>query len=154
MSQILSHDTLDNFIKRNKLADESLINFLKDARYTTKDLASYQQYLKDTGKATSTFATITKKAGAAIKSIGTTIASMGISMAIGMVFEAAIKEIDNFVHKAENAREALDEFYKETSSKKKDLDSQNKWIQENGKAYEDNTAKINIKKQQLPIKKY
>lgn len=38
IKQTIDHKKFDNFVKKNKLADESLIAFLNDANYRTKTL--------------------------------------------------------------------------------------------------------------------
>ena len=99
MNQIMSHGTFDNFIEKNKLADETLISFLQDnehVEYATKDLATYQLYLKNTSKDLTLFQRAGKAAGNAIKSIGAAIGSMAAMWAIGEVISLIVKPTYEF----------------------------------------------------------
>lgn len=130
MSNVSNNNGLDNFIRQNKLADESLIKFLGNANYAEKTLDNYKLYLKDTGQATSAFAGFTKKASTALKSFAASMASMAttwlIFEAIGLVFKA----VDNWIHKAEYSREALEEVTKELDGTKSELTTINDKIAE------------------------
>lgn len=145
MSQVLSRGTLDNFIKKNNLADESLINFLKDANYGTKDLASYQQYLKDISKATSTFAKITKKAGTVLKSFGAALGSMAVNWVISEVIGLAVQAIDDYIHYAENAKKVTDEFLEEFKTSKDTLSEHKKLVEDVAERYEELSKGVNLK---------
>lgn len=138
---MLSKDTLDNFINKNNLADESLINFLKDANYGTKDLANYQQYLKDTGKATSSFTSFTQKATTVLKSLGAAMASMAINWVIGEIISAAITLYDNLAHKVEKANEAMSSSISEYETAKSELESINSELDEQNKKLDELSSK-------------
>ena len=58
-----TNGAFDDYIKNNKLADETLISFLQDTKYGTKDLASYQQYLKESSQSMTLFQRASKAAG-------------------------------------------------------------------------------------------
>lgn len=99
----------DNFITKNKIADENFKEFTStvgNAKFTLED---YQQWLIQNGKATSTFTSFTKKAGSVLKSFGATLASIGINWAISEIISIAIKGFDNLIHAVDNAKEALDD---------------------------------------------
>lgn len=81
----------EDFIKKNKLADETLISFLQDTKYGTKDLASYQQYLKESSQSMTLFQRAGKAAGGVIKSLGATLGSMAVMWAIGEAISGLFK---------------------------------------------------------------
>lgn len=118
------------------LADETLISFLQDTKYGTKDLASYQQYLKESSQSMTLFQSAGKAAGGVIKSLGATLGSMAAMWAIGEVLSLAATGINNYIHRVDNAREALEEFNSTVQEQQSNLSSQKTWIDENGKQYE------------------
>lgn len=121
----MSDDAFNGFIKNNKLADKSLINFLKDSNYAEKNLANYQAYLQSAGKQTSAFASGVQKAGSVLKSLGATLASMAIMWAIGKGIELLVTTVDSIIHKAENAKEAMNNAVSEYDSAKSNVESVN-----------------------------
>lgn len=97
IKQTIDHKKFDNFVKKNKLADESLIAFLNDANYRTKDLANYQQYLKDSQGRLTGFSGVLSKAQGVLKGFGAALGSMGINWAIGEVIGFAANAIDDYI---------------------------------------------------------
>ena len=126
----------EDFIKKNKLADESLISFLRDTKYGTKDLANYQQYLKESSQSMTLFQRAGKATGTALKTLGATLGSMAAVWAIGEVISLAGTAISNYIHRVDNAREALEEFNSTVQEQQSNLSSQKEWIDKNGAQYE------------------
>lgn len=55
----------------------------------------------------------------------------------GFVISKAIEGLDNYIHRVENAKNALDEFNSSVKEQQKDISSQESWISENGKQFEE-----------------
>lgn len=105
----LVDNNFEEFIKENELADKSLITFLSDVNnYGKKNLANYQQYLKDTNQTTSLFSSYTSKAVGVVKSFVTSLASMGVNMAIGIGFESLYKGLDYLINYEEKQKEVFE----------------------------------------------
>lgn len=132
-----SENGWENFIAKNKIADEDFKEFLgtiDNAKFTLKD---YQQYLKDTGKATSTFTAFTKKAGTALKSLGAAFGSMMVNLAIVTVIKLVVKGIDNLIHSAEHCKERVDELMESYQSALDKANSNAKTIEDLASRYEE-----------------
>lgn len=96
MNQIMSHGTFDNFIEKNKLADETLIAFLQDTAYGEKTLANYRLYLQETANNTTAFQRITTAAETAVKGLVATLGSMAVMWAIGEVISLIVEPTYEF----------------------------------------------------------
>lgn len=129
-NQLLDTGKFDEWTDSLKISISTEKEFLKVWDGSGDIFESYQQYLKDTGQATSAFAGFTKKASTALKSFAASMASMAatwlIFEAIGLVFKA----FDNWIHKAEYSREALEEVTKELDGTKSELTTINDKIAE------------------------
>lgn len=55
----------------------------------------------------------------------------------GFVISKAVEVLDNCIHRVENAKNALDEFNSSVKEQQKDISSQESWISENGKQFEE-----------------
>jgi len=73
------------------------------------------------------------------------VALRGLAMAgnivaeilVGFVISKAVEGLDNYIHRVENAKNALDEFNSSVKEQQKDISSQESWISENGKQFEE-----------------
>ena len=73
------------------------------------------------------------------------VALRGLAMAgnivagilVGFVISKAVEVLDNCIHRVENAKNALDEFNSSVKEQQKDISSQESWISENGKQFEE-----------------
>ena len=133
----------DNFIKKNKIADENFKEFLgtvSDAKFDMKD---YQQWLIENGKSTSIFTNFTKKAGIALKSLSAAMASMAINWAIGKVIDVAATGIDNLIHSAEKCKERVDELMSSYQSALSEANSNAQTVEELADKYEKLSKGVN-----------
>ena len=112
-----TNGAFDDYIKNNKLADETLIAFLQDTKYGTKDLASYQQYLKESSQSMTLFQRAGKAVGITLKELGAILGSMAAMWAIGEVISLTITGLDQLVNHAKRASEAADEAFSDTNEK-------------------------------------
>lgn len=106
---------MDDFIKQNKIADETFKEWAKTVKQSEFTLDNYKQYLKDTSKQTSVFTNFTSKAKTALKSLGASLASMAVNTAITIFVSSLIKlsqVSDEVAEKASN----LGESYNDTKS--------------------------------------
>lgn len=131
----------DNFIAKNKIADENFKEFLGTVGDAKFDLQDYQQWLIQGGKTTSTFTSFTKKAGTALKSFGAAIASMAVNWAIGQIIGAASTAISNYIHRVEKANEAMKTAVSEYDSAKLSLESINSELDEQNKQIDELLSK-------------
>lgn len=120
-------DGWDFLIRQQQLADSTLIDFLTDVNQSEKSLSAYQKYLKQTSSATSTLSVITSGAGKVMKIFAATainaFASVVVAKAIGEIIEA----YDNWVHRIDNAKDAMEqskESYGEVSDELDELRKQ------------------------------
>lgn len=111
----LDKNELKEFFNGLDGVDENFLNFVEKVDSSGNIIEQYQQHLKDTSQATSTFSSFTKKAGNVIKGFTAGLASIGVNMAIGMLFNAAATAIDNWIHRVEKARERTAELLQEFS---------------------------------------
>lgn len=73
------------------------------------------------------------------------VALKGLAMAgnivagilVGFVISKSVEVLDNYIHRVENAKNALDEFNSSVKEQQKDISSQESWISENGKQFEE-----------------
>ena len=84
-----------------------MLQFLNDIKYSEKTFANYQQWMIANGKATSTFANFTKKAEIALKTFTAALGPMAVMWVISTVINEVVKGLDNYIHSAERANEAL-----------------------------------------------
>lgn len=127
----------DNFFDKKGITEyrNELKGFLTDTKYVTKDLNTFKQYLKDNNLALSGFSKVINTGKNALKSFGATLASMGVTWLASEVISIAVTMIDNYIHRVENAKKALDEFSSSVKEQEKSLSSNDQWIQQNGDRY-------------------
>lgn len=106
----LSKSELKEFFDGLNGADDNFMNFIDKVDSSGNITEQYQQHLIDTGKATSRFSSFTKKAGSALKSFGASLASMGVTMAIGMALDFAITKFTEWENKEESAAQKAQAF--------------------------------------------
>ena len=99
----------NNFITKNKIADENFKEFLSTDGNTKFTLEDYQQWLIQNGKVTSTFASFTQKASVALKSFGAALGSMAINWAIGKAIDFVVTAFGDWLHSVDNAKGELEE---------------------------------------------
>ena len=63
--------------------------------------------------------------------------NMVASFLAAFVFQAVITGIDNYIHRVDNAKDALEEFNSSVKEQKDNLSTQESWINENGKRFEE-----------------
>lgn len=63
--------------------------------------------------------------------------NMLLSIGISFVISEGIKLIDNYIHRVDNAKDALEEFNSSVKEQKDNLSTQESWINENGKRFEE-----------------
>ena len=56
---------------------------------------------------------------------------------VAFAFQAVITGIDNYIHRVDNAKDALEEFNSSVKEQKDNLSTQESWINENGKRFEE-----------------
>lgn len=119
----------EKFVQTNDLTKVSLDD-VKNAQNAAKQSAiAYNNGLEQM--------TIGAKAGQ--------VALKGLAMAgnivagilVGFVISKAVEVFDNCIHRVENAKNALDEFNSSVKEQQKDISSQESWISENGKQFEE-----------------
>lgn len=118
---------IDSFIDKHKIADENFKDFLHHIGNAKFDMQDYKQWLIDSGKATFSFSSSMGKAGDILKSLGTSIASIGGNILLGMGIEAAIQGLDYLINYEEKQREAFEKAKattEETAQSIRDLKSE------------------------------
>lgn len=138
MNQIMSHGTFDNFIKKNKLADETLIAFLQDTAYGEKTLANYQLYLQETANSTTAFQRITTVAGNAIKTLFAALASMAVTFLVSEL----ISGIYQFVQASKDIANSAQEIGSKFKDTEKDISSYKKKVEELQGTINDSSSSI------------
>lgn len=63
--------------------------------------------------------------------------NMLLSIGISFVISEGIKLIDNYIHRVDNAKDALEEFNSSVKEQKDNFSTQESWINENGKRFEE-----------------
>ena len=160
IKQTIDHKKFDNFVKKNKLADESLIAFLNDANYRTKDLANYQQYLKDSQGRLTGFSGVLSKAQGVLKGFGAALGSMGINWAIGEIIGFAANAIDDYIHRAERIKEAAEQSKSAIDSIKSNFNSLKSTVNDSSQRFAelaqgvDNLGKSNQSRGNLSTEQY
>ncbi len=71
-----------------------------------------------------------------MKGLMATLGSMAAAWAIGEVISFTATAISNYIHRVDNAREALEEFNSTVQEQQSNLSSQKEWIDKNGSQYE------------------
>ena len=81
------------------------------------------------------FQRVTKTAGTALKTFAATLSSMAVMWAVGEAISAIATTVDNYIHREEKAKEAIEEFNSSIEEQQNNLSSQDTWIQQNGDRY-------------------
>lgn len=117
------------FVQENDLTKVSLDD-VKNAQNAAKQSAiAYNNGLEQ-------MTTGAKAANIAMK--GLAIAgNMLLSIGISFVISEGIKLIDNYIHRVDNAKDALEEFNSSVKEQKDNFSTQESWINENGKRFEE-----------------
>lgn len=118
-----TNGAFEDYIKNNKLADESLISFLQDTEYSEKTLANYQTYLKNSANGLTLFQRAGKSATTVAKSFAATLGSMAVMWAAGEAFTLIVTAIDKFTLTAEEAKDAANDFSSSYNDLKSELSS-------------------------------
>lgn len=134
----------NNFIEKNKIADEDFKDFLGTVGDAKFDIQDYQQYLIQSGKSTSAFTAFTKKAGTALKSLGAEMGSMAINWLIGKAIDIVVTGIDNWIHRAEKARERTSELFDEFKEMNNTLADHKKTVSELADRYDELSKGVNL----------
>lgn len=118
-----------DFVKNTDLQKASL-NDIKNAYKKARQSAiSHNNALKQQtlGAKAATVATH------ALATAGNIVAGVLLSMVVGQILQG----IDNYIHRVENAKEALNDFYNSFKESEDELQSQKQWIEQNSKEYEE-----------------
>lgn len=103
---------INQWVNQLKLSDDNLKKFLKTWDGIGEISQSYQQWMTDNGKATSTFTTFTKKASSILKSFGSTLGSM----AVDLLFDEIVGELQELAQSEKNLSEKNNELFDESNS--------------------------------------
>ena len=77
-----------------------------------------------------------KAANIALKGLAV-VGNAVASFLAAFAFQAIITGIDNYIHRVDNAKDALEEFNSSVKEQKDNLSTQESWINENGKRFEE-----------------
>lgn len=77
-----------------------------------------------------------KAANIALKGLAV-VGNAVASFLAAFAFQAVITGIDNYIHRVDNAKDALEEFNSSVKEQKDNLSTQESWINENGKRFEE-----------------
>lgn len=132
---VLKYDLHDLFGDMDGL-DDDFMSFLDEVDLSGDVFQQYQEYLQQSADGMSLFGRTTKVVGSALKSLGATLGSMVVMWAIGEVLSLAATAIDNYIHRVDNAREALEKFNSTVQEQQSNLSSQKEWNDKNGAQYE------------------
>lgn len=77
-----------------------------------------------------------KTANIALKGLAV-VGNAVASFLAAFAFQAVITGIDNYIHRVDNAKDALEEFNSSVKEQKDNLSTQESWINENGKRFEE-----------------
>ena len=154
LSSFITSKDLSNIKEFNRLVSEEGVSSqtawyktMQTSSNAAKELFDNEENLVKSGnsvilseKAISTATntmTFSAKAGqVALK--GLAIAgNMVASFLAAFAFQAVITGIDNYIHRVDNAKDALEEFNSSVKEQKDNLSTQESWINENGKRFEE-----------------
>ena len=115
-------------IKSYKIPTKELEKFALAQEHANDGVKEYQSFLASAGNQGSKF-------GGIVKSIGASLASAGINMAIGIGIDLLIKGIDKAIHYSEDLRKASTELTNQYKDEKESLD-------DNRQSYEELAKKM------------
>jgi hypothetical protein len=133
----VNDNVFNRLCKKYKVADKDLKNFLKTWDGSGDIQEAFAAHMKKSTEGLTLFQRAGKATGTVIKSLGATLASMAVSFAITEVISLVATVIDNLAHKAEYAKDRLDEFNTSVKDQQDNLSTQESWISENGKQFEE-----------------
>lgn len=127
----VKNDAKPNEAYKNNLLGCSVVaqQYVENARKAGKSTEELVSGLKDIPK-TASAAELSMKA---LSIVGNVIVSIAVIKGIELIGTA----IDNYTNRIKYAQERLDEFSNTVSESKKNLSTQEKWIKEHGKRYEE-----------------
>ena len=121
------------YIKDYVKANQNQVYITEDVIQASKDARAAQIAQNEAVKE----GTLSFKAGqVALKGLALA-GNMVVGILAGFVISKAIEGLDNHIHRVENAKNALDEFNSSVKEQQKDISSQESWISENGKQFEE-----------------
>lgn len=121
------------YIKDYVKANQNQVYITEDVIQASKDARAAQIAQNEAIKQGS----LSAKAGqVALKGLAMA-GNMVVGILAGFVISKAIERLDNHIHRVENAKNALDEFNSSVKEQQKDISSQESWISENGKQFEE-----------------
>jgi len=129
-------EVFDKLCKKYKVTNTELKNFLRTWDGSGDVAEAFQAHLKKSTNGLTLFQRAGKAAGTAMRTLGATLGSMAAMWAIGEVLSLAATGINNYIHRVDNAREALEEFNSTVQEQQSNLSSQKEWIDKNGAQYE------------------
>lgn len=122
-----------SYIKDYVKANQNQVYITEDVIQASKDARAAQIAQNEAVKE----GTLSFKAGqVALKGLALA-GNMIVGILAGFIISKAIERFDNYVHRVENAKNALDEFNSSVKEQQKDISSQESWISENGKQFEE-----------------
>lgn len=154
LSSFITSKDLSNIKEFNRLVSEEGVSSqtawyktMQTSSNAAKELFDNEENLVKSGnsvilseKAISTATntmTFSAKAGqVALKGLALA-GNMVASFLAAFVFQAVITGIDNYIHRVDNAKDALEEFNSSVKEQKDNLSTQESWINENGKRFEE-----------------
>lgn len=118
-----------DFVKNTDLQKASLDDIKKAYEKARQSAISHNNALKQQtlGAKAATVATH------ALATAGNIVAGVLLSLVVGQILQG----IDNYIHRVENAKEALNDFYNSFKESEDELQSQKQWIEQNSKEYEE-----------------
>lgn len=132
----VNDNVFNRFCKKYKVADKDLKVFLKTWDGSGDIQEAFTAHMKQSANSLTLFQRAGKAAGTVIKSLGASLASIAVSFAITEVISLVATGIDHLAHKAEYAKDRLDEFNTSVKDQQDNLSTQDNWIKEYGKKYE------------------
>ena len=139
LSEVLSTSDVDAIKAYNKQIDNCVTSqtaFNRTMLNTSKDAQNVVAAANGNKVALDGLTKSSKAAELGMK--GLAIAgNMFLSIGISFVISEGIKLIDNYIHRVDNAKDALEEFNSSVKEQKDNLSTQESWINENGKRFEE-----------------
>ena len=102
-TEILRPQLIQDAEELSDVTDElknEFAKFLETADLSGDIMEQWQNHVTKSSNKTSRFAKFAEKAGAVLKSFGASLASMGVNMAIGILFDVGATAISNYVNAA------------------------------------------------------
>lgn len=150
-SYIFKDNSKDKLVEEFETFKSMMTDYGMTAEEVAKDLGDQlspeiQSYVKSAKTGELTTEGFNKSIGnLSLGAKAANIAMKGLVIAGNMVasflaafaFQAVITGIDNYIHRVDNAKDALEEFNSSVKEQKDNLSTQESWINENGKHFEE-----------------